>query len=353
MRSLMSWRWLLAVSALLQGCAATGPTGAEMAGRLNEIPPGYGRIVFYRSASMLGAAIQPDVRLDGQVVGQSRPGGFFYVDASPGKHTAAASTEATSTVDIAVVAGQTHYVRSAIGFGIAVGRINLTVEGVVTAKGELMGLSYTGTHVPRIGNTTAATAGSAPAAPTVQTQAQPLKRGDEVVYRVVDGYTGMPRDAVYTVDRVDRDRIVFNQGGRVESAKGTVESIATPVAGEMDACSPPGGWGPPAEMTLGMRWSLRFRKPGGEETCGGDYDLEAQMVSDEVMPTALGDYKVQRIDYKGSGARQGFQIIFEAKAWYSPVLGRVVKFESERLTRTGRSTAPTREKAELVEIRRY
>jgi hypothetical protein len=31
----------------------------------------------------------------------------------------------------------------------------------------------------------------------------------------------------------------------------------------------------------------------------------------------------------------------------------VVKFESERLMRTGRSASPTREKAELVEIRRY
>jgi hypothetical protein len=353
MRSMIPWGRLLAVLALLQGCAATGPEGIDRAGRLNEVPPGYGRIVFYRSDSILGAAIQPDTRLDGQVVGQSRPGGFFYVDASPGKHTASASTETTSTLDIAVVAGQTHYVRSAIGFGIAVGRVTLCVESVFTAKGELMGLSYSGSHVPRVGNAGALNAGSAVAAPTVQTQALPLKRGDEVVYRVVDGYTNTPRDAVYTVDRVDRDRIIFNHGGRIESVKGTVESIATPAAGEMDACSPPGGWGPPAEMTLGMRWSLRFRKPGGEDTCGGDYDLEAQMVSDEVMPTALGDYKVQRIDYKGSGTRQGIPITLEAKAWYSPVPGRVVKFESERLMRTGRSASPTREKAELVEIRRY
>lgn len=61
----------------LQACAATGPKGAEMASTLGTVPPGYSRIVFYRSSGFAGAAVQPDIKVDGQVVGQSKPGGFF------------------------------------------------------------------------------------------------------------------------------------------------------------------------------------------------------------------------------------------------------------------------------------
>lgn len=345
--------WLLWV-ALLQGCAATGPKGVEMAATMGAIPEGYGRIVFFRANSVVGAAVQPEIRLDGQVVGQSKPGGFFYVDAAPGRHKASASTEASSEVELQVLAGQTQYVRSAISMGFVVGRVTLSVEGSFNAKGELMGLSYTGSQVPRIGAAPGgAAAGGANAAPAaLVTRLAPLKRGDQVVYRVTDGYTGTPREAIHEVDRVDGERISFNRGGRLEHLNGTVLSVTTPVAGDMDACTPPGGWGPPADMSLGMRWNLRFRKPGGDAECGGDFDLDAQMVSDEVMATPLGNLKVQRIDYKGGGLRQTFAITFEAKAWYAPAIGRLVRFESEMSVRTGRSAAPNREKVELVEIRR-
>ena len=54
-------RWMTAVAVLfllwLQGCAATGPKGAEMASALGALPPGFGRIVFYRSSSIVGAAV--------------------------------------------------------------------------------------------------------------------------------------------------------------------------------------------------------------------------------------------------------------------------------------------------------
>ena len=345
--------WWLAL-ALLQGCAATGPKGVEMASAMSSIPDGFGRIVFFRANSVAGAAVQPEIRLDGQVVGQSKPGGFFYVDAAPGRHKASASTEASSEVEIQVLPGQTQYVRSAISMGFVVGRVTLSVEGSFTAKGELMGLSYTGSQVPRVGVATDAQSSSAaaPAGLALVTKVAPLRRGDQVVYRVTDGYTGTVRDAIYEVDRIDGENVSFNRGGRVEHVNGRVLSIRTPVAGDMDACMPPGGWGPPADMTIGMRWNLRFRKPGGEAECGGEFDLDAQMVADEVMATPLGNLKVQRIDYKGGGLRQTFAITLEAKAWYAPALGRVVRFESEMSTRTGRTAAPNREKAELAEIRR-
>jgi hypothetical protein len=56
--------WVVAVL-LLQGCAATGPKSTEMTAALNAVPGGYGRIVFYRVNSVMGAAVQPEIRLDG------------------------------------------------------------------------------------------------------------------------------------------------------------------------------------------------------------------------------------------------------------------------------------------------
>lgn len=335
----------------LQGCAATGPKGAEMVSTLGTVPQGFGRIVFYRSSSIVGAAVQPEIRLDGQVVGQSKPGGFFYVDASPGKHTASASTEVASNVDVQVVAGQTHYVRSAIGMGLLVGRVMLSVEGMITAKGELSSLSYTGTSVPRIGSAASGGAAgtTAPVASTTVLKVPALKRGDQVVYRVTDLYTSNAREVTYSVDRLEGDQVIFNQGGRVERIDGSVVSNRTPLAGDLDSCAPPGGWGRP-DMMLGMRWNVQYSARSA--SCAGDFDLQGQMVSDEVEPTPFGDLKVQRIDYKGTGLRAQFQLILEARVWYSPVLGRVVRFESEFAVRTGRTEPPGREKAELVAIRR-
>ena len=67
---------LVLAGAFLAGCAS-GPTYSEVSSKILPIPAAEGRIYFFRSSSMLGAAVQPDVRLDGEVVGTSKPGGFF------------------------------------------------------------------------------------------------------------------------------------------------------------------------------------------------------------------------------------------------------------------------------------
>jgi len=53
-----------------------------------HIPPvgqDLGRVFFYRT-SILGAAIQPDVKLNGEKVGSAKPKGFFYVDRPAGAY---------------------------------------------------------------------------------------------------------------------------------------------------------------------------------------------------------------------------------------------------------------------------
>ncbi|RYF69108.1 MAG: DUF2846 domain-containing protein [Comamonadaceae bacterium] len=134
---------LAAVAVVAAGCA-TGVKHEQMAAGMPGIKAGDGRIYFLRSASMVGAAVQPDIRLGDQVVGQSKPGGFFYVDRPAGNYVASASTETEKTVSFTLQAGETKYIRSSVSFGLVVGRVVLAPETPENAQAELKSLSYTG-----------------------------------------------------------------------------------------------------------------------------------------------------------------------------------------------------------------
>lgn len=131
----------LAATAILSGCAS-GPKFAEMSKTIPAVKAGEGRVYFFRSDSMMGAAIQPDIRLNNEVVGSSKPGGFFYVDRPAGSFSAAASTETEKTVSFTLDAGETKYIRTSPTFGVLVGRIVLQLEDPAKAQAEIEKLSY-------------------------------------------------------------------------------------------------------------------------------------------------------------------------------------------------------------------
>jgi len=140
----------IAVTSLMAGCAS-GVKHSEMASSIPSLKSGEGRVYFMRSASMFGAAIQPDIRLNGQVVGESKPGGFFFVDRPAGKYVASAATETEKTLSFVLDSGETKYVRSSPSFGLMVGRVVLELETPEKAKEELGSLSYTGDLVKTAG----------------------------------------------------------------------------------------------------------------------------------------------------------------------------------------------------------
>ena len=135
------------VLALLATGCASGSKHSEMASSIPVLKNGDGRIYFFRSSSMFGAAMQPDIKLNGEVVGESKPGGFFFVDRAAGKYVASTSTETEKTLSFLLDAGETKYVRSSVSFGVMVGRVVLELETPEKAKEELSSLSYTGTTV--------------------------------------------------------------------------------------------------------------------------------------------------------------------------------------------------------------
>ncbi len=133
---------IAAVAAVLLAGCASGVKHSEMASSIPSLQAGQGRIYFFRNSSMVGAAVQPEIRLNGVVVGQSQPGGFFYVDRPAGNYTAAASTETEKTLSLSLQAGETKYVRSSVSFGLVVGRVVLDLETPEKARAEIADLSY-------------------------------------------------------------------------------------------------------------------------------------------------------------------------------------------------------------------
>jgi len=128
------------ICALLAGCAS-GPKHSEMKDTIPALNPALGRIYFYRS-SVMGAAIQPNFQLNGEVVGAMVPQGFFYVDRHPGSYLVTARTESTATLQLVLGANQTRYVRGYLNIGFLVGRpaIDLIEERI--ALQEIQNLSY-------------------------------------------------------------------------------------------------------------------------------------------------------------------------------------------------------------------
>jgi hypothetical protein len=118
------------VAFFLAGCA-TGPKFSEISSSINEPAADKGRIYIYRTA-VLGAAVQPEVKLNGEVVGKAVPNGFFYVDRGPG--------DLSLTLD----KDQTRYVRLNISMGFFVGHVYPELVENSVGKQEIQQCSYTG-----------------------------------------------------------------------------------------------------------------------------------------------------------------------------------------------------------------
>jgi len=141
-------RWiggfLLAVlAACLFGCSASGPRFSEMAGSLPSLGENEGRIYFYRN-SILGAAVQPEVTVNGQIVGKSQPGSFFFIDRPTGTYRASARTEAEGAIDIVLRPRQTAYVQMSISMGFLVGHPVFERVGESEGRSALPSLAYGG-----------------------------------------------------------------------------------------------------------------------------------------------------------------------------------------------------------------
>lgn len=128
--------------ALFCGCA-TGPKYPAVASTFASLAADQGRVFIYRSTAM-GAAVQPEVKLDGQVIGKAVPMGFFYVDRSLGNYEMMTSTEVDRKLTFTLERGQTRYVRLSISIGFFVGHVYPELVDTDVAQTEIQDCSYIG-----------------------------------------------------------------------------------------------------------------------------------------------------------------------------------------------------------------
>lgn len=131
----------------LSGCATSGPKFAEFAPNAPIISPDNGRFYIYRSTSF-GAAIQPDVKLNGEVIGEAIPWGFFYVDRTPGNYEIMTSTEVDRKLSLTLDKGQIRYIRLGISMGFFVGHVYPELVENEEGQKEIEDCRYAGQKKP-------------------------------------------------------------------------------------------------------------------------------------------------------------------------------------------------------------
>jgi hypothetical protein len=125
---------------IIGGCAS-GLKYEEFASTLQPVSPDYGRIYIYRT-TVFGAAVQPSVRLNGEVIGKATPKGFFYVDRPAGTYEISASTEAKRSLSLNLEAGEEKYVRLEIKMGAFVGHVKPVLVDNVVGQQEIKKTKY-------------------------------------------------------------------------------------------------------------------------------------------------------------------------------------------------------------------
>jgi len=136
---------------LFMGCAlalslsacASGMKFTEMKPSLSPTTQEMGRIFFYRPVT-LGAALQPDILVNGKKVGDSVAWGFFHIDRIPGNYEVVTSTEVERKVSFVLEKGQTRYIRFSVNMGFFAGHVYGDLVDQATALPELEDCKYAG-----------------------------------------------------------------------------------------------------------------------------------------------------------------------------------------------------------------
>jgi hypothetical protein len=127
---------------LLSACAGAGGPDLKPvpAAGLPAPEGGQGRIVFYRPRASLFPAVDPQVIVNGRLVGDSLDGVVFYRDAWPGDYEVFLTSDRDNPVVFTLGPGESLYVRTSIGFGLTGPRLAPELVNETHARREIRGL---------------------------------------------------------------------------------------------------------------------------------------------------------------------------------------------------------------------
>jgi len=121
------------------GCAS-GPKGDTVT--LPAIEAGRSRIVFYRMANPMASLDQPNMLMDGVVIGKSEAGCFSYADVTPGAHTIECKGGDVNRISMQTAAGVATYIETSVQPTLNNFQFNLAQKPEPEAKQKIAGLSF-------------------------------------------------------------------------------------------------------------------------------------------------------------------------------------------------------------------
>ena len=131
---------MLAAALVLLGCATQGVSYKEPQGGLPQLAAGHGRIFIYRGPS-IGWAVQPNVYLNGVVVGAAVADAVYLLDRPKGSYEITVTTEVEKKVTFSLEAGEVKYVRLTLALGVFASRIVPELVAKDEATKELLNLT--------------------------------------------------------------------------------------------------------------------------------------------------------------------------------------------------------------------
>jgi hypothetical protein len=158
-------------------------------------------------------------------------------------------------------------------------------------------------------------------------------------YEVRDGLTGGVRKVTWRMDPRDRN--------------GAAASLAAALGGEFAAAMPPGGW-IRGEPKLGAEWTARYRSKANGMVVG--MDLKARTFGESTLRLNARNLRIVGVQFsgyteRGAGVTNNPPGAYSARLWYSPELGRVVRFEARSRGGLGMTSFVIDEQLELVDVR--
>lgn len=144
MKRIISLLFFVGCAALMMTGCASGPQYSTLHGTEPALASGNARVYVYRAGHFVGSAVQPDVKLNDQVVGSATPGGYFFFDRPAGNYEISATTEVRRSLSLTLEPAQERYVRLNIGMGFFVGHVWPELIDNQVAGKEIQKCHYTG-----------------------------------------------------------------------------------------------------------------------------------------------------------------------------------------------------------------
>ena len=120
--------------------AAISASGRRAPTEIPAPPEGSGQVIFWRSGTMMGAAMGCGVNIGKERISALGAGRYFVLNTGPGAYEFNAKSEAKDVLNLEFDAGGVHVVKCTIRMGIMGGRPNLapsTIEEFNTRKEDL------------------------------------------------------------------------------------------------------------------------------------------------------------------------------------------------------------------------